>query len=378
MKWKIKCWIFLIVVFCCVEGIAWWDLGHFVTAQIASTKISNTSLKQIDELLKTNIAFPPKPDVAFDDEHLVECATWMDNINSSNWPDKEDLNKFKTLHYTTFPYDVNEKSGNFINALKYVNKNFADREKLDGYDYSAVTAVLVCIKTLITKSSDKVEKAVALRMLVHLLGDIHCPMHSVEPIVFESQTFGGNLLRFKEGDGYDFEVMNGEINYTGNMHKVWDGLGGVYKNLAWPVTDFNKEHVTSVSKKIMNDEHLFDLNQDVDIREWAAYTMMIGRQSVNSANIDYVPNQDGYLDHVKVKSKNSFIVNVGELAKQQLFKGGVRLAGILMAIFDPDFAASDYLEFVRQIKLDQKIPCLQKYLDMIFLEHDEDNLKKAA
>ena len=120
--------------------LAWGQKGHDVTAAIAERHLSPAAKAMADSLL--------------DGCSLVYWANWLDN--ASHTPE---LNYSKTWHYKNINADQSyetapqHQAGDIVTALR---RNLA---------------------ILQNSKATKDEKALALKMVIHLSGDIHQPMH---------------------------------------------------------------------------------------------------------------------------------------------------------------------------------------------------------
>lgn len=149
-------------------AFAWGDLGHRVVGRIAQTHLSPEATRGVQELLGT--------------ETLAQASTWADFIRSD-----PDWRKADDWHWVTIPdgmtYEETEKNprGDLIEALRRFEETLAD------------------------DSRPVEERRHALRFLVHMLGDLHQPLH-----VGTGEDRGGNdevVLWFDE---------------AANLHSVWD------------------------------------------------------------------------------------------------------------------------------------------------------------
>ena len=156
-----------------------------------------------------------------------------------------------------------------------------------------VQAIKLCKIKLKSNDTSIEEKAFHLRFLVHLVGDIHQPLH-----VGRSEDRGGNNIKVKWfGD-------------DSNLHRVWDSE--MINTYLMSYTEFA--------------QHL-DVNYDYSsIRtltenEWVNESQgMVKKIYSEAKNGDYL----GY----------DYIYNNFDLVKSQLFTAGVRLANTLNDIFD--------------------------------------------
>jgi len=153
----------------------WYFEGHRLVARIAASRLTPQTAKAVKELLGG--------------ESLVDASVWADNIKM-NRPDT------KPLHYVNIP----------LNATDYV----PSRDCPDGK--CLIAAIETYRKTLSAPTAStalpasSAQRTEALRFLIHLMGDLHQPLH-----VSNNRDEGGN---------------NRMVTFFGNrvkLHEVWDG-----------------------------------------------------------------------------------------------------------------------------------------------------------
>nr|WP_321408731.1 S1/P1 nuclease [uncultured Carboxylicivirga sp.] len=160
--------LFVITLFSVQNAFSWGSTGHRAIAEIAYHQLSNDTKIKIKEILGN--------------DYLPLYANWADEIRS-----EKDNPYNKLPHYVNMPLD--EK---YEDAVK--------NQKGD-----IVTVLDQMVKMLKDNKSSKEEKAIALKFIIHLVGDAHQPMH-----VGLKEDLGGNRL---------------EVQWFGeesNLHKVWD------------------------------------------------------------------------------------------------------------------------------------------------------------
>jgi hypothetical protein len=150
---------------------AWGPTGHRVVAGIAQNHLTAEAAAVVRELLN--------PDT------LVEASTWADEIKSD-----DSWGHASVWHYV-----------NLDDGASYVPREITDGE--DPRDIHEAT--LHFVNVLGTSSSSKTERVEAVRWLVHLVGDLHQPLH-----VGRRGDMGGNRVD---------AVWHGSPT---NMHRVWD------------------------------------------------------------------------------------------------------------------------------------------------------------
>ena len=136
-----------------LSAFAWGQKGHDVTAYIAEQHLTPTTLAAVTDLL--------------DGMSPVYWANWLDN--ASHTPEYA---YSKTWHYKNIDAD----------------KNYWTQPEQQGGDI--VKALRMNIATLADSTKSKEDKELAMKMVVHLMGDLHQPMH-----MGRSTDRGGNNVK---------------------------------------------------------------------------------------------------------------------------------------------------------------------------------------
>lgn len=237
------------------NAFSWGSTGHRVTGYIADKYLSNKARKTIQKVLNN--------------QSLAIASTWMDEIKSDST-----YNYAYDWHFVTISdgmnYDQSEKSpkGDLIQTIERI------------------------ITELKSKKLSAKNEAERLKMLIHLVGDLHQPLH----------VGGGN-----DRGGNDVKVT--WFGNNSNLHRVWDSdmieeNGMSYTELA---ESLRKPEATEIKKLQSN-----------NIREWAYESMNLRKQVYAYG--------DGKLGY-KYSYKNFGTV------QERLLQAGVRLAGLLNEIY---------------------------------------------
>ena len=159
---------FLIISLATNQAFGWGQTGHRITGEIAEKYLTRKAQKNIRKIIGN--------------QSLSIVSTWMDEIRSDSL-----YNHTHDWHWVTIPdgmtYVQTQKNpnGDIIEAILRLGGVLQDRKQTDS------------------------ARRDALRMLVHLVGDIHQPLH-----VGRGDDQGGNKVR----------VM--WFNSGSNLHRVWD------------------------------------------------------------------------------------------------------------------------------------------------------------
>jgi hypothetical protein len=238
------------------SAFTWGQNGHRIVGKIAETHLTKKARKNIARVLGN--------------ETLAEVSTYMDFIKSDN-----QYRHMNPWHYATIP---------------------------DGQTYEQAGTpeegdVIVTLRRLVdelkTKKFTDGSEAFALKCLVHLVGDIHQPLH-----VGNGNDRGGN------DEKVEFFWENS------NLHRVWDTQ--IIENQNYSYTEYVEwiNHPSKAQVKVC---------QSDTILEWA-YESMSFRDQVYDLPEDK-------------KISYRYIYDNRALVNQRLLQAGVRLAGILNEIY---------------------------------------------
>jgi hypothetical protein len=145
---------------------AWGVVGHKLTAKIAYTQLSPA----IKDSLKVYLG----------ETTIEEASVWMDEIRSD--PSNDSLKPFHYINMEKGESYNPDSTHNIIGELDRIIRELKDRGK---YDKEHIT--------------------VDLKILIHLIGDLHQPMHNG----YGSDRGGNSVSVFVAGGG-------------SNLHRVWD------------------------------------------------------------------------------------------------------------------------------------------------------------
>ena len=241
-----------------VNGYSWGQKGHDVTCAVAERHLTKKAQKKISEIL--------------DGKSIVYWANWMDN--ASHTPE---YRYTSTWHYKN------------INA----DESYEGAELNEHGD--VVRAIDEQIAALKSGNLSKDEQALSLKFLVHLMGDLHCPMH-----MGHRDDKGGNRW---------------QLQYFGsgrNLHSVWDS-GVIESAHKWTYSEW-ADQIDRLSKK-----------EQWQVVQGSPTTW--GKETYEICKKIY--------DATPVGSKLSYdyVSDWSETVEQQLLRAGLRLAEVLNGIF---------------------------------------------
>lgn len=252
---SIVCAVFLGIT----QVFGWGSKGHDVIALIGEQHLSPKAKKAVLALL--------------DNHRPVYYANWLDNVKS----DPKHAGS-STWHYT----NVN------------VGETYETMTRPETGD--VVSGIQFSIAKLRDKQSNDSVKAQYLKYLIHLVADLHCPMHAGR-----ATDLGGNRYSVKW------------MGQPTNLHKVWDELLPE-KARNWSATEW-------VLFTDTNDMKLMREYAKGSPREWVEETIVL------AADIYANTPENGNLSW-------DYLHRYSPLVESQFIKAGYRLASVLNSIFD--------------------------------------------
>lgn len=255
--------VFVLLLF--TDGArAWGPIGHRIVGQIAEDNLTPQSKKSIKLLLG--------------DQTLAQVSTWADMIRSDpNW--------------------AQAKPWHFVDIADSENYNTAPKDP----NGDVVVAIGNYVKALKNPKSSNEEKLIALKFLVHFVGDIHQPLHVGRP-----EDRGGNMIKVKFFDR------------SLNFHSLWDSGMIDYQQISF--LEYARSLQNQKSEKV----------EDFDLDEITLSTVM--NENLKIRNKIYEFNTIN--SEVIELGKDYFNSNL-ETMNQRLLLGGKRLAVLLNKIFNP-------------------------------------------
>jgi hypothetical protein len=262
MKTMRKLLLAAILFYIPLHSMAWGLLGHRIVAEIANSYLTNKARKQIQRILGY--------------ESMAMTSNWADFIKSDS-----NYNYLNNWHY------INLREGLTEAAIElHLQKDTT---------VNAYTKIHWLAEQLKNRELAADKKLMYLRLLIHLVGDVHQPMH-----VGRLEDLGGNRVRV--------QWFNGPTN----LHAVWDEKLIDFQQLSYTEYVRAIDHTTKEQRKA-----------------WQAEP--VSRWIIDSYNIA----QQLYAEIKTPDQKLSYRYNFDHLQtlNHQLLKGGVHLAGLLNQIF---------------------------------------------
>jgi hypothetical protein len=275
---------------------AWGDGGHMMVASIAYSQLNPSAKAEVDRLLKISVA--PK----------TTTKKTQDFVNAAHWAD-----------------DVRGAQGyEFAPPLHFIDYPFAADDTPLPDDLPAKQNIVVALEQyvgdLTSPTATDAEKAVALRFVIHFVGDIHQPLHCESRI----------SAKYPEGDRGGNDFMISTVGTDGKKHAVklhsyWDsGIGSFPREgpqFAPPPLAAVNELALKIAERHPSDEQGWQTGGVHAYEQWA--------QESNDIAVKFAYKG---LKEKQVPSK-TYIAKATQVAEQRVAWAGYRLAALLNSIW---------------------------------------------
>lgn len=239
------------------QSFGWGATGHRVVGLIAERHLTKKARKNIQAVLGN--------------ETLAEVSNYMDFIKSDT-----NYRHMSPWHYATIPDD---KSYEEIGTPE---------------EGDVIMTIQRMMRELRSKDFTDYDEAFALKCLVHLIGDIHQPLH-----VGNGTDRGGNDIRIE----YFWQ--------SSNLHRAWDS--GIIDGQQYSYTEYTEwiDHAT---------EEQLEAWSSLNVLDWA-----------NESKMHRVQCYETVPENKRLTYRYNFD-NI-DLVNQRLLQAGIRLANVLNEIY---------------------------------------------
>lgn len=272
------------------DAVAWGPEGHAMVADMAEAHLTPLAAKEVRYLLEVEGY-----------RHLDQVSSWADAIRS-------DAPGTGPWHYVDIP----------LYASGYAQSRDChwDEHNQQVVDLTCVVAQLpMFVHVLADKTQGDDKRLVALKWVVHLVGDIHQPLHAED-----DHDRGGNTIHM---------VFDGKQT---NLHALWD-VGVIERQFHWQLgPGYGFDHQAVLQESLRLDAEISTEQREV----WApsAGVSAIDVESVQWVNESHALAWQAYR-HLPASMdgdwENNYQAWAWPVINQQLDKAGVRLAAVLNA-----------------------------------------------
>lgn len=240
------------------SAFAWGALGHRTVALIAEHYLDPAVAERVKELLSKEGS-----------SSIVEVAKWADSIRPENRPDAPH-------HSVRLP----------LNSSGY-------NQQRDCPSGHCIVEALKSDIQILRESKDDQARLVALKYIVHFLGDIHSPLQVIKRKASRLMVSGGGV--------------------TMPVAKFWDNQGPAR---------------TKLGERALADE-IISTHAGKSVSQGGPEQWAVESRNVAMTILQGLPDENTGNEAVALSA--SYLNNMTPVVEDQLYKAGVRLAGVLNA-----------------------------------------------
>lgn len=292
------------------NAAAWDDAGHKVVSLIAWEKMTPAARqKAIDILMSapedsdivTLLSADARPLPMREREFFAAVSTWADIIRDrEHFPKRWEAYHRGKWHYTNIFWRQNSGAAQIVSELQPETENIVER-------------LYLFEKTLGDETRPKTERAVALAWFLHLVGDIHNPLHNSARVTDAEAKGdqGGNLFEITPKDT--------PRERRDNLHWYWDSI--LTRSFPRAADACDAVYMPRLSTLLMKK---YDTRGELKIGDYEAWS----REGFETATKDVYP-----ADLMRFETPNKRYQNqTSKIASEKLTLAGNRLAAALNKI----------------------------------------------
>lgn len=263
--------ILALLFFLPTVGQAWNALGHRIIAQIAYDQLTPRTKRILNH-------YNHSIDKGYRSQGLVNAAVWLDYLRTQR------NDPYRTMHYINLCFSEDGTplpEASSVNAVSAIENSAITLKQSDVSDY---------------------KKGLALRILLHVVGDIHQPMHA---------TCQASHL-YPDGDRGGHGIVFSRNSVAKNLHSYWDNGAGylMYKNKSKKMPSIKK-----IAHQLELEYPCSSFSLKLDPNQWAMESHEIG---VSAYRVLYQQNPDYRYQLRTIK-----------IVKKRIAMAGCRLGAVL-------------------------------------------------
>jgi hypothetical protein len=267
----------------CASAHAWNDTGHMVIAAIAHRNLTPSAHSEAERLLKVGGTERTRD--------FFTASVWADDV-------RPEMRETGPWHFINFFFRADGK-----------------RPQGKPEPENAPVAIARFSAILADRARPDAERADALRFVLHFVGDIHQPLHSVarESEAHPKGDRGGNDFKIKPPRSFSYLDRP-----PTNLHWLWDSGAGLFDSIPRPLSAEGRRRVEAQADTLIAalPERTFRNVREQDPMRWA-------RESFETAKrVSYALPEDS-------EPSDQYLRAARAAAAQRATLAGYRLADLL-------------------------------------------------
>ncbi len=296
----------LVLLALCRPAPAWNGTGHRIVAAIAYDSLTPSTRARVDDLIRRHPDYqsmflagaPSGPPAARARAAFIAASVWADQIKSdSRFYDDDRRDARPTPLLRGYPDMARHQYWHFVN-IPFTQDGTRLRDPRAPH---VVTEIQRLSQAVAKPIGDPANPVYALPWLVHLVGDLHNPLHAATRFTSDDPggDRGGNAVYVDPGR---------------TLHSFWDGLPGPDPSDA--------VYIDRAASRLQGSQRA-PADDRLDPASWAQQAVEIAKTKV------YTLGKDSGTAVRPVRLNRDYRDSSKQLTDQQLFLAGRRLAALL-------------------------------------------------
>lgn len=269
-----------------LSAFAWWQEGHKTIAEIAYRHLSHPAKVQVDHLVSVFEQHDGR------NHDLYYMAIWPDQLG------QQGIRAFQTWHYIDRPLSAD-----------------GTQPEAEVFHDNVVYAIKQAETVLKSSRAPDYEKARFLSFLIHMVGDIHQPLHSTNRITYDHPKGDAG------GNGFHISFKADHGSHIKNLHALWDSVVGEMDRYGLS-QEAIQENADKIESKFPHEQYGEQID-DSDPMHWSDESFELSKNFVYNLKENSTPNKT-YVKKNRVR------------AEERLALAGYRLAQLLNHIYSDE------------------------------------------
>jgi S1/P1 Nuclease len=299
----------------CGPGFGWGNEGHEIIATVAASLLEQDS----PDVLKSVKALLAKDTSDLTDHDIASEATWADAFRESTPAARAATRQWHFVDIDFDTPDIKKACFEPVPPADVASEGPASDcvvHKIEGFKAE-----------LADPDIPRKERILALKFLLHFVGDVHQPLHAAQRVDPDTKTddAGGNCVG----------ILHGNATVPVRLHSYWDTTL-VQKALSKDVDEAADKLSTLLTKANLKKW------SGGEPSDWAKESYQIAKKNVYAGVVDQEPEIKGFMfkdRHGQPDTRcgpskvfrvdTNYDTKAKDTVKEQLAKAGARLAGLL-------------------------------------------------
>lgn len=337
----------MVLLACCGYSYSWNATAHEVIAQIAWDNMTPTTKQSVAKLLSVPINYPGNANLSVQTSSFQASSLWVLGIDSMSWQSGSQKAFYASLHTLNMNTLLSQNTSPSTLSRNYGNAYMSSNGDNLAYAIESAEKVLSS-QTTISNSN----KAIALRYLIHLVGDITQPFNVSNPFINSQNTQNGTKILLQT----PVMLTGVDTKQDSNLYALWNDAGGAvfYMSDSTALAD-SPLYTAQIAQSAQNIESQYSSDSRAnylislaDVKSWAVQTNSLAVTALlNGGKTPAYNFQNGDTSgKIVIYNDKNYTQFVENSSKQQIYVAGMRLANVLNAIYDPTRASSTYTGYI--------------------------------